>query len=104
MANCSPSSTRNSRQTDAVVEAAGFSPEEPPAEPDGMVGQISYEFACDDLATRAAEKGLACPHCGEFSNEYEYHKVEVVDPDGPRSVVVCKNCEEEFGPDDVHLQ
>lgn len=87
---------------EAVVEAAGFSPEEPPAGPDGMVGQISYEFACDELAKRAAEKGLACPHCGEFSNDYEYQKVEVVDPDGPRSMLVCKNCEEEFGPDDMH--
>lgn len=86
---------------EVVVEAAGFSPEEPPAKPEGMVGVISYEFACDDLARRATEKGLACPHCGDFSNDYEYRKVEMVDPDGPHSVLVCKNCEEEFGPDDL---
>ena len=86
---------------DALVEAAGFSPEEPPTGLGGMMGQISYEFACDDLARRAAAKGLACPHCGQFSNDYQYRKVEMVDPKGPRSVLVCKNCEEEFGPDDV---
>lgn len=34
-------------------------------------------------------------------NDYEYRKVEMVDPKGPRSVLVCKNCEEKFGPDDV---
>jgi hypothetical protein len=84
-----------------VVEAAGLSREDPPAEPEGMVGQISYEFACEDLARRAAEKGIACPLCGEFSNDYDFRKVEMVDPDGPRSVLVCKKCEEEFGPDDV---
>jgi len=84
---------------EAAVKAAGFSPDERPAEPEGL-SPIMYEFACDDLARRAAEKGLACPGCGEFSNDYEYRKVEIVDPDGPRSVLVCKNCEEEFGPDD----
>lgn len=86
---------------EAVVGAAGFSPGEPPAGPDGMVGQVSYEFACQDLARRAAEKGLPCPLCGDFSNDYEYRRVEVVDPDGPRSVLVCKICEGEFGPGDV---
>jgi hypothetical protein len=62
---------------------------------------VSHEFACENLARRAVEKGLACPFCGEFSNDYEYRKAVVVDPDGPRSVVVCKNCEWAFGPDDV---
>ena len=62
---------------------------------------MSYEFACQDLARRAAEKGLACPRCRGFSNDYEYRRVEVVDPDGPPSVLVCKSCEGEFGPDDV---
>jgi hypothetical protein len=87
--------------TDALVKAAGFTPEEPPAAMEGVLGQITYEFACDALAGRAAEKGLACPRCGELSNDYEYRKVEMVDPDGPRSVLVCKACEGEFGPDDV---
>ena len=86
---------------EAVVEAAGFSAEEPPAGPDGIVGQVSYEFACQDLARRAAEKGLTCPLCGEFSNNYEYRRVEVVNLEGPRSVLVCNACEGEFGPDDV---
>jgi hypothetical protein len=86
---------------EVLLQSAGFSPEEPPARPDGMVGQISYEFACQDLAGRAAEKGMACPLCGDFSNDYEYRSVEVVDLDGPRSVLVCKSCEGEFGPDDV---
>ncbi len=66
-----------------------------------MVGEISYEFACEALARRAAEKGLACPLCGEFSNDYKYRKIEVVDPGGPRSVLVCKGCGGEFGPDEV---
>ena len=66
-----------------------------------MVGQLSYEIACENLARRAAEKGLACPLCGNFSNDYEYRKVEVVDPDGPQSVLVCKSCQGELGPDDV---
>jgi hypothetical protein len=66
-----------------------------------MVGQISYEFACQGLARRAAEKALARPYCGDFSNDYEYRGAEMVDPDGPRSVLVCKQCQAEFGPDDV---
>jgi hypothetical protein len=85
----------------AVIKTAGFSPEEPPAGPHGMVGRISYEFACQDLARRATEKGLACPRCGNFSNDFEYRKVEVVDPDGQQSVLVCKSCQGEFGPDHV---
>ncbi len=86
---------------EAVVEAAGFAPEEPPAGPGGMVGRISHEFACQRLARRAAEKGLACPRCGGFSNDYHYRKVEVVDPGGPQPMLICKSCGGEFGPDDV---
>jgi hypothetical protein len=86
---------------EAVVVAAGFSAEERPAGLDGVVGQVSYEFACQDLARRAAEMGMACPLCGAFADDYEYRRVEEVDPEGPRFVLVCKGCEGEFGPDDV---
>jgi Leucine Rich repeat len=96
-----PSFREDFPTAEALVEAAGLSPGDTPAELEGTVGLVSYEFACQDLAKRAAEKGLACPRCGEFSNEYEFRKVKVIDADGARSVLICKSCEGEFGPDDV---
>jgi hypothetical protein len=82
-----------------VARAAGFGdrePETPRVNP--MVERVCYEFACEALAKRSADKGTACPHCGRFSNEYEYRRVATVSPDGPRSCLVCKACGSEFGP------
>lgn len=85
--------------TPEAVAAAGFDDCEPAApRSNPMVERISYEFACEDLARRAAAKGLACPLCGQFANEYEYRRVAAVAPDGPRSCLVCRACGGEFGP------
>jgi DNA-directed RNA polymerase subunit RPC12/RpoP len=65
------------------------------------VERIAYEFACEKLAERAARKGIACPHCGGFSDDYDYVRVVTVSEDGPQSHLVCKRCGEEFGPSDV---
>jgi hypothetical protein len=85
-----------------VAAAAGFAPgEEPAADVPPMVERLSYEFACEGLARRVAAKGVACPHCGRFSNDHEYRRVAMVTADGPRSCLACDTCGEEFGPDDV---
>ncbi len=64
----------------------------------GLVGRISYEFACQTLATRAATKGIACPNCGNFSIDYDYVKIEPISESGPQSHLVCRQCNTEFGP------
>jgi hypothetical protein len=84
-----------------VAQAAGFNDcesETPRVNP--MVERVCYEFACEALARRSADKGMACPHCGQFSNEYEYRRVAAVSLDGPRSCLVCKACGGEFGPEE----
>jgi len=87
---------------EAVAEAAGYRDgEQEEVERSPAVERISYEFACENLAKRAADKGMACPHCGEFSNDYEYRRVASVSLDGPQSCLFCKACEKEFGPDEV---
>lgn len=90
---------------EAVVEAAGMSSGETGQDAGGTlnpaVGRIMYEIACRDLAERAARKGLACPQCGEFSDDYDYRAVETVSPDGPQSRLVCKGCGADFGPSDA---
>jgi hypothetical protein len=53
------------------------------------------------LARRAVAKGVACPHCGRFSNEHESRRVATVTTDGPQSCLACDACGESFGPDDV---
>lgn len=68
-----------------------------------MVERMCCEFACEKLARWAEGKGLACPKCGNFSNDYEYRRVESVSPDGQRSRLVCRACESEFGPGDPGL-
>jgi len=84
---------------DALVQAAGFDGRREAPKQSPMVERISYEFACENLAKRVAQKGLACPNCGNFSNEYVYQRVECVSLDGPRSYLKCTSCEHEFGPD-----
>jgi Leucine-rich repeat (LRR) protein len=87
---------------EALAEAAGLrdgEQEVPQTTP--MVERITYEFACENLARRAASKGMACPHCSQFSNDYEYRRVASVSLDGPQSCLFCKACEKEFGPDEA---
>ncbi len=89
----------------ALLTAAGVAAEvgapPPGVEPGGAVERISYEFACQKLAARAAEQGVACPHCGHFGTDFVYERVEVVSTDGPQSALVCPACEERFGPNEV---
>lgn len=82
-----------------VAEEAGQSP--PGMESGGALDRIQYEFACQKLAARAVEKGLTCPHCDHFGNDFRYERVEMVSADGPQSQLVCPACEASFGPDDV---
>jgi hypothetical protein len=91
---------------EALLTAAGVAAEDAEplpsgVEPGGMVDRISYEFACQKLAARAAEKGMACPHCGHFGDDFRYERVETVTADGLQSRVVCPACDAGFGPDDV---
>lgn len=91
---------------EALLAAAGIPAEDaggpsPHIEPGGMVDRITYEFACEKLATRAGEKGMACPHCDYFGMDFQYERVESVSTDGPRSSLVCPACEARFGPDEV---
>jgi hypothetical protein len=65
------------------------------------VDRILHEVACQELAKRAATKGIACPGCGRFSNDYDYARVEEVSESGPQSHLVCRECGEEFGPEDI---
>jgi len=84
---------------EALIEAAGFDERREVPKRSPMVERISYEFACENLAKRVAQKGLACPNCGKVSNEYVYQRLESVSLEGPRSCLKCTNCEHEFGPD-----
>lgn len=88
---------------EAVVSSAGMSRDANSkiAAGDGMVARISYEFACQKLAERAASKGVTCPGCGRFSSDYDYIRVEQVSESGPKSHLVCTICGKEFGPEDV---
>ena len=87
---------------EALLVATGLGPEagSRTAAAGGMVGRISYEFACLDLAKRAATKGLACPDCGNFSTDYEFVRAEEVSESGPQSHLSCPACGSRFGPDD----
>jgi hypothetical protein len=87
--------------TAAGVAAEDAAPVSSGVEPGGMVDRISYEFACEKLAARAAEKGMACPQCGHFGTEFRYERVERVTADGQQSRLVCPECDAGFGPDDV---
>ncbi len=73
----------------------------PGAEAGGALARIEYEFACQKLAARAAERGLTCPGCGHFGTDFRYDRVEPVTTEGPQSRLVCPACEGEFGPDDA---
>lgn len=92
---------------EVLINAAGMSADgdedeaSPTREPGGMVERISHEFACEKLAKRAAQKGITCPRCGQFSDDYDYRRVGMVTADGPQSCLVCKSCQGEFGPFDV---
>jgi hypothetical protein len=91
---------------EVVVEAAGMSEAAEGRQgwlgkPGSVVERVAYEFACQDLAERTVRKGLACPRCGAFSNDYDYRKVEAVSAAGPQSRLACKSCGGEFGPSDV---
>ncbi len=87
----------------ALIKSAGYDDtgEVPRLSP--MVERVCYEFACDRLAKRAIEKGLACPKCGNFSSDYVYQRVELVSLEGLRSQLKCRSCEHEFGPDEPGL-
>jgi hypothetical protein len=91
---------------DALLAAAGMTAEDsgqpsPGIEAGGMVDRISYEFACQKLAARAVEKGVACPECAHFGTDFRYDRVETVSADGPQSKLICPACDAGFGPDDV---
>jgi hypothetical protein len=89
----------------ALLVAAGIAEEaghlSPGAEPGSALERIQYEFACQKLAAPAIEKGLTCPRCGHFANDFGYERVETVTADGPQSQLVCPACGAGFGPDDV---
>jgi hypothetical protein len=88
---------------DAVVAAAGFDDQRQAPRRSPIIERICYEFAVDKLAQRIVEKGLACPKCGNFSNDYGYQRVELVSVEGPQSCFTCTNCGHEFGPADPGL-
>jgi hypothetical protein len=68
---------------------------------DPAVAAISYEYAFRALAERAMTKGVGCPRCGLFSQDYECRQVQGVSATGPQSTLVCRSCGGEFGPLDV---
>jgi len=69
---------------------------------DSEARSILAHFACAKLAARADEKGIACPGCKTFSNDYEYVPQEVVDPkSADTSHLVCRACGRKFGPLDM---
>jgi hypothetical protein len=88
---------------EAVIAAAGTekAPVSAIAAAGGMVARVSHEFACEKLAQRAATKGVACPHCSDFSTNHKYVRVEQVSESGPQSHLLCGACGKEFGPADV---
>ena len=87
---------------ETIASAAGRKiGDEPSAQNSGMVTNVMYEFAFRKMAARAAEKGVACPGCGIFSNDYKCVSVKRVAESGPQSCLVCRGCGKEFGPLDV---
>jgi len=88
---------------EAVIEAAGYDDGREIPKQSPMLERICYEFACDKLVQRALQKGLACPNCGNYSNEFIYHRVETVSLEGARSCLQCTGCKHEFGPNEPGL-
>lgn len=88
---------------EAVVDGAGMQPkpETDSSGADDLVTRISYQFACQDLAARAARKGLSCPACGNNSREYDYFDCSQVSESGPQSHLTCRSCGKRFGPLDM---
>lgn len=87
---------------DVIARAGiGNKPSSADALEDVRVVRISHELACQKLADRVKTKGIACPHCGVFSNEHHFVHVGAVSKEKPASHLACCACGQQFGPEDV---
>jgi hypothetical protein len=103
LADVIPLLRSNLPSVEVVISRSGLMnlPESEDASGAGMVARISHEFACRKLTGRVMTKGIACPHCGAFSNEHRFVGVGRLSDDGAQSHLICCVCGEQFGPTDV---